>query len=381
MQNTLMQNNSMENNSMQNNPNDTNLMEEVNRKLNINHDTLIFIYTAPKVGSTSLVSSFRIFGGMKYGVIHIHDEIMLEKLIGVKNVKVTDIIQYNHNLGKTIYVIDIYRNPIERKISAFFEKISSYHFNNDEDTINRYNVNRVINRFNNIFPHLGNGDHYIDKYELTNELPEVFPYDQKYLIIEKNGIKYIKLRLKDCDEWERILSSIFGHKICIIRDYKTENKKIGDLFKNFLEKYKIPENYLTEIMNDRYLNYYYSQSEKDEYFNKWNFKKSESKIPYTLDQYKVYEDISMENCCRDEIQLNHYIDEGCTCKACTAKRNIIKRYILNKRYNGEKIIHVEAKTELIENKLTMVKNVMRHVNKVPRENTGINRMKYMSNYK
>ncbi len=33
-------------------------LEEVNRKLNITHDKLIFIYTAPKVGSTSLVSSF-----------------------------------------------------------------------------------------------------------------------------------------------------------------------------------------------------------------------------------------------------------------------------------------------------------------------------------
>jgi hypothetical protein len=358
-----------------------NLMEEVNIKLNINHDILIFIYTAPKVGSTSLVSSFRIFGGVKYGVIHIHDEIMLEKLIGVKNVKVIDIIQYNRDLGKTVYVIDIYRNPIERKISAFFEKISSYHFNNDEETINRYNVNKVINRFDNLFPHLGNGDHYIDKYEINNELPEVFPHEQKYLMIEKNGIKYIKLRLKDCDEWERILSRIFSHKICIVRDYQSESKKIGDLFRNFLEKYKIPENYLTEIINDRYFNYYYSQPEKNEYFNKWNLKKSDSKIPYTIDQYKVYEDISIENCYRDEIQLNHYIDEGCTCKACSIKRSVVRRNILNKTYNREKIIHVEAKTAFIGNKLSKVKNVMNRINSIPRENNGINKMKYMANYK
>ena len=333
-------------------------LQEVNRKLNINHDTLIFIYTAPKVGSTSLVSSFRIFGSNNYGIIHIHDEIMLEKLIGVSDIKVNDIIEYNAQLGKKVYVFDIYRNPIERKISAFFEKIGSYHFNNSDEIVNRYNVNKVIKRFNDIFPYLANGDHYIDKYNLDTELPEIFPHQQKYLIIEKNGIKYVKLRLKDVDEWEIILSKIFGHKICIVKDYQSENKMIRDLFKNFLEKYKIPENYLNEIINHcRYINYYYSQEEREEYFNKWNLKKCENKIPYTIEQYRVYEDISLENCYYDKIQLHHYIDDGCSCQACIIKRNRMKQLILNKKYNGERIFHVEAKKELIGKRLIQVKKI------------------------
>lgn len=339
-------------------------LEEVNRKLNIYHDTLIFIYTVPKVGSTSLVSSFRIFGGNNYGIIHIHDETMLEKLINVTDIKVNDIIEYNAQLGKKVYVFDIYRNPIERKISAFFEKIGSHHFNNSDEMVNRYNINKVIKRFNNIFPYLANGDHYIDKYNLDNELPQTFPHDQKYLIIEKNGIKYIKLRLKDVDEWEQILSRIFRHKICIVKDYQSENKMIKDLFINFLEKYKIPENYLNEIMTQcRYINYYYSQRERQEYFDKWNLKKCESKIPYTIEQYRVYEDICLENCYNDKIQLHHYLDDGCSCKACIIKRNSIKQLILNKKYNGERIFHVEAKIELIGKRLIQVKkinNIIRH---------------------
>jgi len=351
-------------------------LEEVNRKLNLNHDKLIFIYTAPKVGSTSLVSSFRIFGGNNYGIIHIHDETMLEKLIGVNNIKVNDIIEYNAQLGKKIYVIDIYRNPIEQKISSFFEKIGSYHFNNRDENINRYDVNKVIKRFNNIFPYLAIGDHYIDKYNINFELPEVFPYEQKYLIIEKNGIKYIKLRLKDSDEWERILSRIFGHKICIVKDYQSENKIIGDLFKNFLEKYKIPENYLNEIICQcKYINYYYSCEEKEEYFNKWNLKKCENKIPYTTEQYKVYEEVALENCYIDKVQLHHYIDDGCSCNACIIKRNRIKQLILNKKYNGERIFHVEAKVELIGNRLVQVKKLNNVIQK--NKNNNINsKLKY-----
>jgi hypothetical protein len=333
-------------------------LEEVNRKLNMNHDNLIFIYTAPKVGSTSLVSSFRIFGDNNYGIIHIHDETMLEKLIGVSNIKVNDIIEYNSQLGRKIYVIDIYRNPIERKISTFFEKIGSYHFNNRDEIINHYDINKIIKRFNNIFPYLANSDHYIDKYNINSQLPDIFPYEQKYLIIEKNGIKYIKLRLKDSDEWEEILSKIFRHKICIVKDHQSENKIIGDLFKNFLEKYKIPENYLNEnIIQCKYLNYYYSHEEREEYFYKWNLKKCESKIPYTIEQYKVYEDICLENYYIDKIQSHHYIDDGCICQACMIKRNKIKKIILNKKYNGERIIHVEAKKELIGKRLIQVKKI------------------------
>lgn len=335
-------------------------LEKINKKLNIIHDKLIFIFTPPKVGSTSLVSSFRIFSGDQYGIIHIHDEIMLEKLIGIKiNVTINDIIKYNAiTLGKEIYVIDIYRSPIERKISAFFEKIGPYHFNNRDEIVNRYNINKVMLRFNNIFPYLANGDHFIDEYEIENQIPLEFPFNKKYIYLEINGVKYIKLRLKDSDEWENILSDIFKFKICIIRDYQSENKIIGDLFKNFLENYKIPENYLENILNCKYLNYYYSPQEIQEYRNKWNSKMSNHFfISYTEEQYKVYEEISLENCYMDFIQTNHYIDEGCICKACIIKRNRLKKKIINRQYNGEKIIHTEAKNEFIENRVIQAKTI------------------------
>jgi len=39
-----------------------------------NKNTLIFIYTPPKVGSTTLVTSFRISCARRVNVLHIHDE-------------------------------------------------------------------------------------------------------------------------------------------------------------------------------------------------------------------------------------------------------------------------------------------------------------------
>ena len=186
------------------------LLMEINAKLYINkfpNNKLVFVYSAPKVGSTSIVSSLRIFGTDKISVIHIHDEEMLRILGRVTGITVNEIILYNKHLGRDVYVIDVYRSPIERKISAYFEKIGSYHFNINDEIVNNYNVNKVINRFNNIFNYIANGDHFMDKYGIT--IPETFNYSNKYLLVQENGIKYIKLRLKDSGLWGNILTNIF----------------------------------------------------------------------------------------------------------------------------------------------------------------------------
>ena len=79
-------------------------------------NNIIFIYTPPKVGSTSLVSSIRISASNKFSIIHIHDEIMLNFFTGIISVTINELIQYNSYIGKKVYVIDVYRTPIERKI-------------------------------------------------------------------------------------------------------------------------------------------------------------------------------------------------------------------------------------------------------------------------
>ena len=132
------------------------LLLEINEKLNINKfptNKLVFVYSGPKVGSTSIVSSLRIFGTDKISVIHIHDEEMLRILGKISGITINEIILYNKHIGRNVYVIDVYRSPVERKMSAYFEKIGVYHFNNKDEIVNTYSVDKVINRFNHIFPH------------------------------------------------------------------------------------------------------------------------------------------------------------------------------------------------------------------------------------
>jgi len=315
----------------------------------------IFIYTPPKVGSTTLVSSLRISLGKKYNVIHIHDDIMLNVLTGINNISVNDILNYLSQQGKNIYVIDVYRTPIERKISEFFEKISPYHFNNTEQSINKYSIKRVSDRFNKLFPHLGLGDHYFEKYNIT---PISFDFNKKYIIQNINNIKYVKLRLLDSSIWDKILSNILQEDIVLINDYETDSKEIGYLYKKFKLEYKVPRNLYETIKNCKYLNLFYSSEERKDYLNSWNNKICDDFIPYTLREYTFYFNLCLENQSYNDIQAEHYFDNGCICKLCSPKR----KEIFNRIKNGEKIVEKLNHNELINENIIKKNKIINDIN-------------------
>jgi hypothetical protein len=331
-----------------NNPEKMNLLNQINDRLNINKNPnkkLVFIYTPPKVGSTSIVSSLRIFGSAMFNIIHIHDEEMLRVLSNISGVTVNEIIQFNKYLGRDVYVFDVYRSPVERKISAYFEKVGVYHFNTTDEKVNTYNFDKVINRFNKLFPYIANGDHFMDVYDIP--LPQSFDLQNKYLLIEHNGIKYIKLRLKDSSSWSSILTNIFGLNICTVKDYESMNKPIKDLYTQFKTNYKLPSNFLSDITNCKYLNYYYSPSEIQEYIGQWTINSTIPFIPYTENEYKMYEELTIENAHLDYVQVNHYIDEGCLCKACFMKRQQMATQLIHGQSVTDRVVHIEAKNELL----------------------------------
>jgi hypothetical protein len=199
----------------------------------------------------------------------------------------------------------------------------------------------------------GNDNNSLNFYLLNSgikiqSIPESFNFQQKYILQNINGVKYIKLRLKDAESWGNILTEILETKITIINDYETDNKPIREMFIKFKNCYKIPENFLITIKECPGLRYYYSSEEREKYLNNWNNKKAISVIPFNKDEYIFYERITTENQYVFEVQRTHYLDEGCNCKACQLKRDII----IDKAERGEKvnqkIIHNESAVEYLK---------------------------------
>lgn len=297
---------------------------------------IVFVYTPPKVGSTSLVTSLRLSAADKLSVIHIHDEAMLRYFLRDEcgDVTVEELIEYNQQIGKTVYVIDIYRHPIERKLSEFFDKICDFHFNTTEENVGRLSLQRIMNRFDKLFPHLGQGDYYIDKYRLSFT---AFNHEDKYLVQVKNGITYIKLRLVDSNEWGRILTKLLKTPIIIVRDHETALKGFGKLYYEFKNAYKIPDNHYELIENDQHLRLYMSQEEREKYLMGWSMKKRGTVVKSMTEiERDVYTSLCLENeeCSRllsqkrVEREKEHYIDNGCVCPVCRAQRVKILQEVL-----------------------------------------------------
>ena len=344
----------------------------VDKLFNYKTDNYIFIYTPPKVGSTTLVSSLRLSLGAGFSVIHIHDETMLQVLTGITNVSINDIIKYLSDSGKTVYVIDVYRTLIERKMSEFFEKISPYHFNNSEENINKYSIKRVTERFNKLFPHLENGDHYMDKYNLPN--PEPFDFKKKFLVQKVNNAFYVKLRLCDSLMWGVFLSTIFGSEIVIVSDYQSSQKTIGDLYARFKNEYALPSNFLETIRNCNQMRLYYSEEERKQYIDMWAMKTCGPITPYTPEEYKFYINLCLENQYINDIHAEHYIDNGCFCKLCSSKLSSL----FLKAKHGEKIDRI-VHTEVINERNQIINNKINEINEINKTIYAKNKMTHAKN--
>jgi CO dehydrogenase nickel-insertion accessory protein CooC1 len=127
---------------------------------------------------------------------------------------------------------------------------------------------------------------------------------------------------------------------------------------------------LNELLNDKYLTYYYSDIEKQNYYNEWLNKSIDSRDSYTFEQYKLYEQITIENSHIDMIQLDHYFDEGCTCKACSIKRFETTIKILKGIDVKERIVHIDAKTELLQKRVVIANNINNMISKLPLKTRG-----------
>ena len=238
------------------------------KKLN---DLDVLIYCGGKCGSSTLHTTFKNNGYKSY---KIHDnsyfKYLCDRFKKDTDKTIFDVIDFNTKHDKSIYIIDSYRTPIERKISAFFQNINNYINNCNQKTIEE-----IISIFNENFLYKSEKYHSIDEVMKHYGLPIFtdFDFKNKYNIMKKDNITFIKIRFSEIAEWSDILSTIFEKKIVMYNDNLTSNKPINNLYNEFKEKYKLPEKFLNEhLINDKTFKIYNSIEEQNKYIDYWKNK-------------------------------------------------------------------------------------------------------------
>ena len=202
-----------------------------NKNCNNNRcNNFIFTYSNKKVGSTALWGSFNLFLSHKYRTFHFHSENELECL-GIYNLKINQFIKILKKYKKNVMIIDIYRPIFDNCLSIFFCNLSYEFQTTTKNIIENIPVINLIKRFNDLFMNYLNFnscDYFMDVYDLVKkENIQNFDFEKKHLYLKDETIEYLKLRVSDTKEWNKIIRNYIKDYINIIDYNLTENKEIG----------------------------------------------------------------------------------------------------------------------------------------------------------
>lgn len=96
-----------------------------------------------------------------------------------------------------------------------------------------------------------------------------FDFDKKYGIHQHENMVFIKLRFCDINNWDKILSDIFGKEITLHSDNLTEQKEYYELYKEFKAQYKVPKSFIKNLLKDEHFNSYNTIEERRQYIKYW----------------------------------------------------------------------------------------------------------------
>lgn len=233
----------------------------------------VFVYCGVKCGSTTLHTTFQRNG---YSTVHCHsNEYFQNEIAKSRRITSFQAIQQSVRLrvpAKFVYIVDAYRNPIERLISTMFERIDQ-----KIPAYRQLSIPQLITWFNRHLLYTQQR-HPIDEVMKHFRVPlfEAFDFDKRYNIAYRGSLVFIKLRFADIDDWGSILSDAFQRPIRLFSNNLTERKTIYALYKEFKRQYRLPVKYLRDVLpTHRAFTIYNTPEEQAAYIQYW----SERTIP------------------------------------------------------------------------------------------------------
>jgi hypothetical protein len=223
----------------------------------------IFVYCSGKCGSTTLFRTLSQY----YKTLHVHTNEEFYTTSQQKVFTIFDVIKCSEISQDKIYIIDSYRNPIERKIASFFNNINAH-----IPKYKKHKLRDLVKIFNNNYLKHTEEYHSIDEVMNHYHLPlfETFDFEKKYNLLVYKNINFIKLRFCDINNWPEILENIFNRNIILKNENMSENKDYSIIYNNFKKIYYVPNVYYNlQLPADIHFKIYNTEEEQKTYYEKW----------------------------------------------------------------------------------------------------------------
>ena len=263
----------------------------------------VYVYCSGKSGSSTLTYTMNKNG---YRAFHFHtsEHYKFHCIESKKNNNLFNVIENSMSNNEKVYIIDSYRNQIERKISSFFQNYK------EENKSIDYITNKIDNKI-----------YYLENYHSINEIFDYFniehftsfDFEKKYNIKYYKNITFIKLRFEDIGEWGNILSSIFNEPITIYSDNVSENKSYAKEITIIKKNFQIPDFMIQIIQNDTEFKIYNTIEAQQKYLEYWSKRTKKYKFENLPDDFSAKDYIELNEDLKHLTEIEaklHYENDG-----------------------------------------------------------------------
>jgi hypothetical protein len=196
-----------------------------------------FVFCSNKTGSTTLYESLR----KKFGddsVMQAHGDKYFKKRTNSQYGNLKDLVINNSKKFNKIYIIDSYREPIDRCIALFFQDIYKHCPNwrsmTVDDLINFFNEKKYLYFLDSYHSYQRSWGYF----DISTDVK--FDFEKGYITRQQENIVFVKTRLKEAYRWDKIFSEIFNTDIKFDYHNDSKNKDYYNKYLEFKEKYKLP---------------------------------------------------------------------------------------------------------------------------------------------
>lgn len=257
------------------------ILAQQSQAIKQSNEAPILVFTMAKVGSLSVYQSLKTVMGTPIFHVHTLDQAEIDAGLqqcfnnGVYPDSRSPVSLINNEVikkNRPFKVISLFRNPIERNISAFFDAFEFHigmpasKYKGDIQTIedafhtklnHRYAIDWYGKHFKN-----GLG---LDIYQTY------FDTQKKYQIIKSDLCEILLLDSRLADEKKETLIAHF----CNLESFKLSNVNVtshlkhGALYKQFKSHIRFRESYLDTQLHSTYFNHFFSDQDRKHLVQKW----------------------------------------------------------------------------------------------------------------
>jgi hypothetical protein len=236
----------------------------------------IVVYTAGKVGSSSIVASLNATGVSSCQPHFLRKEFYYKWNIGFPKESIDKCCDIFRCSDK-VKIITLVREPVSKDISRFFQDLDLFGrtlFIQPGDSFMNVATNFIVNK-KPLYHHAWTQFEWFDI-----ELKSVFgvdiydhPFDREkgYSIIEQGNVEVLAMKLEKLNGLESVIGEFVGAP-----DFKLVNTNVGNeklykyLYKNVLEVIKLPREFFAQYYeNNPQMDHFYTKDEIASFRKKW----------------------------------------------------------------------------------------------------------------